>query len=83
LETLKREKQDTYFNCFLIAVHQAFLKYHHITCMPLILKPDFLIIRIKKSNTKVKNTVTGEKKKMEKINLAGGDTFCSMKLGHP
>lgn len=51
--------------------------------MPLILKPDFLIIRIKKSNTKVKNTVTGEKKKMEKINLAGGDTFCSMKLGHP
>lgn len=31
--------------------------------MTLILKPDFLIIRIKKSNSKVKNTVTGEKKK--------------------
>lgn len=51
--------------------------------MTLILKPDFLIIRIKKSNSKVKNTVTGEKKKMEKTNLAGGNTFYSMKLGHP
>lgn len=52
--------------------------------MPLILNPDFLIIWIKKINSKVKNTVMGERggEKIEKTTLAVGNTFCSIKLGH-
>lgn len=66
-ETLKREKQDaplTAINCSPAGMWT----YQHITGVPLTLKADFLIIRIKKINSKVK-ILEQERKKRKRLIL--------------